>query len=83
MNVTVYSLPDCLKCEILKEWLKNNEIKFENKLFDTEAQTEFVMRNMFGDPPVLTCGNRMEPSDTLFSGEVLKEDYVREVLKNG
>jgi glutaredoxin len=83
MNVTVYSLPDCPKCEILKEWLKDNEIKYENKVFDTEAQTEFIMRNMFGDPPVLTYGNRIEPSGTLFSGEVLKEDFVREVLKNG
>jgi glutaredoxin len=83
MNVTVYSLPDCPKCEILKEWLKKNDIQFQDKWFDTEAQTEFVMRNMFGNPPILTCENRTEPSDALFSGEFLKEDYIQKVLKNG
>jgi glutaredoxin len=83
MNATVYSLPDCPKCDKLKEWMKENEIEFETKWFDTEAQTEFIMRNMFGNPPVLTFGDRVEPSEVLFEGEKLKEELVKEVLRSG
>jgi glutaredoxin len=83
MNTTVYSLPDCQKCDKLKEWMWTNDIEFETKWFDTDAQTEFIMRNMFGNPPILTCGDRVESSEALFNGETLKEELVKEVLSSG
>ena len=36
----VYSLPDCKKCEQLKEWMKERHLVFEAKWFDTEAQRD-------------------------------------------
>ncbi len=83
LNVRVYSLPDCPKCDKLKVWLKERGVEFEAKWFDTEAQTEFVMRNMFGNPPILEVGDRAEPAETLFEGEALIEARVMEVLNIG
>ncbi len=83
LNVRVYSLPDCPKCDKLKGWLKERGVEFEAKWFDTEAQTEFVMRNMFGNPPILEVGDRAEPAETLFEGEALIEAKVMEVLNIG
>jgi glutaredoxin len=80
MTVTVYSLPDCPKCDKLKAYLKSRGIEFKAKWFDTEAQADFIMMNMFGNPPVLATGERVEPSETLFEGEKLKEEVVFEML---
>ena len=82
MKVTVYSLPDCPKCEKLKDFLKGSDVDFEAMWFDTEAQTDFIMMNMFGNPPILTLGDnvRVEPSENLFDGDNLKQDLVLEAL---
>ena len=82
MKVTVYSLPDCPKCDKLKDFLKRSNVDFEARWFDTEAQTDFIMMNMFGNPPILTLGDnaRVEPSENLFEGEALKQELVLEAL---
>ncbi len=76
----VYSLPDCKKCEVLKKYMKEKGIPFEAKWFDTEAQTEFVMMNMFGNPPVLVMGDRLAAAEEMFPGGELNESVVRGVL---
>ncbi|HIH88622.1 TPA: NrdH-redoxin [Candidatus Bathyarchaeota archaeon] len=76
----VYSLPDCKKCEVLKAYMKEKGIPFEAKWFDTEAQTEFVMMNMFGNPPVLVLGDRVASAEDMFPGGVLSEGAVSGVL---
>jgi glutaredoxin len=83
MKVTVYSLPDCPKCEKLKEYLKKRGIDFDARWFDTEAQTEFIMMNMFGNPPIISAGSAVRPSEEMFEGYTLKEDKVAEVLDSG
>jgi glutaredoxin len=85
MKITVYSLPDCPKCDILKDYLKGHNIEFEVEWFDTNNQTDFVMMNMFGNPPILTLGDKekVSPSDELFEGNRLIEEKVREMLKLG
>ena len=82
MKVTVYSLPDCPKCDKLKEYLKKSNVDFEARWFDTEAQTDFIMLNMFGNPPILTMGEkaRVEPSENMFVNGELNKDFVLEVL---
>lgn len=82
MKITVYSLPDCPKCDKLKKYLEEHGVDFEARWFDTEAQTDFVMMNMFGNPPILTVGEnaRVEPSERLFEGMELRENLVLEVL---
>lgn len=81
MTITVYSLPDCPKCDKLKEYLKGQGFEYEAKWFDTEAQTDFIMKNIFGNPPILIVGERVEPSEKLFEGERLKEEILMEIIK--
>jgi glutaredoxin len=82
-KIRVYSLPDCPKCEVLKEWLKAEGFEFEAKWFDTEAQTDFIMMNFFDNPPILANGEIAKGAEALFEGERLKEDFVMEVLTIG
>jgi glutaredoxin len=76
----IYSLPDCHKCEQLKAYLKDKSIPFEAKWFDSEAQTDFVMRNIFGNPPILEVGDRYVASEEMFPGGMLSEGVVRDLL---
>ncbi len=82
-SVRVYSLPDCPHCEALKGWLRARGIDFEERPFDTEAQVEFVMRNIFGNPPILEVGLRALASEEIFIEEVLDEGLVLEVVRSG
>ena len=76
----VYTLPDCPKCDKLKGWLSEKQIDFDVKPFDTEAQTDFIMRNIFGNPPILELGEVFAPSEELFLNEKLDETKALEVL---
>ena len=76
----IYSLPDCHKCEELKAYLNENSIPFEAKWFDSESQTDFVMKNIFGNPPILEVGDHCLASEEMFPGGILSEDVVRDLL---
>jgi glutaredoxin len=76
----VYTLPDCPKCDKLKEWLINKDIEFEVREFDTKTHTDFLMRNVFGNPPYLEIGERAESSEYFFPQEELNEEKVMELL---
>jgi arsenate reductase-like glutaredoxin family protein len=82
-RATVYTLPDCTKCDKLKEWLADNNKDYESKSFTTEAQLEFIMKNMFGNPPILEVEERFASSEELFPNEILNEEKVLEVLDYG
>ena len=81
LRPSVYTLPDCPKCETLKGWLTEKGVDFDVKVFDTEIQLEFIMRNMFGNPPILEIGEKAAPSEELFPNEVLDEMKVEEFLE--
>jgi arsenate reductase-like glutaredoxin family protein len=82
-RATVYTLPDCAKCDTLKEWLADNEKDYESKSFTTEAQLEFIMKNLFGNPPFLEVEERVASSEELFPNDTLNEEKVLEVLGHG
>ena len=81
-NAKVYTLPDCPNCTKLKIWLKDHEIPYEEKLFDTNVQLDFIMKNMFGNPPILDVGSITLQSEELFSNEQLNEVKVKEALES-
>jgi glutaredoxin len=85
MKITVYSLPDCPKCDKLKKFLKSKDIEFSSEWFDTDNQADFVMMNVFGNPPILSLGEKekVKPSEELFEGEILNEERVLEMLNLG
>jgi arsenate reductase-like glutaredoxin family protein len=78
----VYTFPECPKCDTLKTWFERMEIEFEEKPYDTEAQLEFIMHNIFGDPPILEVCDKTIPSEELFVGEVLDEVKIKEVFES-
>ena len=78
----VYTLPNCYNCEVLKSWLKEHEVNFEEKPFDTNAQLELLMRNIFGNPPIFEVGSKILSSEELFLSEVLDEKKLWEVLNS-
>ena len=82
-GATVYTLPDCIKCDELKNWLEKKGEAYDTKNFTTEAQLEFIMKNMFGNPPILEMDERVASSEDLFPDEILDEEKVLEVLGHG
>jgi len=75
-SVIVYTLPNCSKCIILKEWLIDEGIDFQEKLLDTEAQTNLIMENVFGDPPILKVDSLVLVSERLFIDDVLNVSAI-------
>lgn len=75
-SVVVYTLPNCSKCIILKEWLTEEGIDFHEKLLDTEAQTNFIMENVFGDPPILKVNSLVLDSGRLFINDTLNVSAI-------
>ena len=69
----VYTLPECVRCEILKGFLHTNDIKFEQRRFDVAIQAEFIMENEFGDPPILLIRGQWATSKDLFDEYKLQE----------
>lgn len=82
-RATVYTLPDCPKCDELKSWLNEEGVEFDVRAFDTETQLEFIMRNVFGNPPILERGERFAPSEELFPNDALDEVKAKEILGSG
>jgi len=82
-RVTVFTLPDCVKCDELKDWLQEKGVDYDVKSFTTEVQLEFLMNNMFGNPPILEVGETAMPSEVMFPNEVLDEERVTEALGHG
>lgn len=78
----VFTLPDCPNCSKLKEWLDIHKVKFEEFSFDTEAQVDFIMKNVFGNPPLLEMGSKVMSSEELFVDEVLNEEKAWEMLRS-
>jgi len=78
----LYKLPDCPKCEILKDWLHKQNIRFDQRWFDVKVQTEFIMRNEFGDPPILVIKGVWITSRDLFDGYVLDEQKAHSFINS-
>ena len=75
MKVKVYSTPSCFFCKQLKEFLKENKIKFEevNVQEDQEAAMEMIQKTGQTGVPV-----------TEIDGKIIigfDEEKLREVLK--
>ncbi|MBS7637983.1 hypothetical protein KEJ49_03720 [Candidatus Bathyarchaeota archaeon] len=76
----VYTLPQCHRCEEVKRWLREHGIGFEERLMDTEARVELIMKNIFGDPPIIELGTKTISYEEYFNGETLDEERLMEVL---
>jgi len=83
MDVTIYTIPGCHRCNVLKEFLKTQSVQFKEKTFGTEAQVELIMMNVFSDPPVLEINGEILTPNKMFDGdEKLREDVVLRFLNS-
>lgn len=64
--ITVYSKHNCVQCEMTKEFLKQNNVKFkEVNVFEDEEALELIKLHGFQRLPVVT---RNDSFDFAFSG---------------
>ncbi len=67
-KIIVYSTKKCVRCKILKSWLRRNGLSFvEKDLDNSDVMTDLVMRNLVVlSAPALETENRFFLSDQIF-----------------
>lgn len=72
--VTVYSKPNCVQCEMTKEFLKQNNIEFEEvNVFENEEALELIQLHGFERLPVVTRNNSFDFAFSGFQNDLLDE----------
>ncbi|MBS7620028.1 hypothetical protein KEJ21_05220 [Candidatus Bathyarchaeota archaeon] len=61
----------------MKKHIKELGKSFEEKVFNTETQVELIMKNVFGNPPILEVGSKIFSSEDLFHNDVLNEEKLK------
>ena len=72
--ITVYSKPKCVQCEMTKEFLKANNVKFEEvNVFEEEEALELIQLHGFKRLPVVTRNNSFDFAFSGFQIDLLDE----------
>ena len=72
--ITVYSKPKCVQCEMTKEFLKANNVKFEEvNVFEEEEALELIQLHGFQRLPVVTRNNSFDFAFSGFQIDLLEE----------
>ncbi len=81
--ITVYSLPICPNCNVLKNTLKGRDIEFEEKDLDTpETKTKLLMAGVFTVvAPVLQINNTFYVYNQIFNESGAVKDEILQELK--
>jgi glutaredoxin len=80
--LTLYTLENCLNCEILKEYLEKKGIPFaEQDMASADSLTDLRVNGVFVmEAPVLRGGDTFLTSEDLFSRGALQEGILDRVL---
>lgn len=81
-RVVVYSTPLCPNCRVLKTWLKEQGIPFEERdLSETDVQAELILHNVFDTTtPILEVDGKFYSSARMFEGGTFRKDYLNSIL---
>lgn len=72
--IKVYSKPKCVQCEMTKEFLKQNNVKFEEvNVFEEEEALELIQLYGFKRLPVITRNNNFDFAFSGFQIDLLDE----------
>lgn len=72
--ITVYSKPKCVQCEMTKEFLKQNNVEFEEvNVFEDEEALELIQLHGFQRLPVVTRNNSFDFAFSGFQIDLLDE----------
>lgn len=80
--VIVYTLEDCPNCELLKEYLTERGIPYqEENMGSAGPLTELRLHGVFvREAPVLRIGDRFLTSQNLFKGGDIQKDSLSGIL---
>jgi glutaredoxin len=78
-KLVIYTLEYCPNCEVVKEYLKRNQIPFDERNMATaESLTELRINGVFvNEAPVLQGPGGFLTTRDLFSRGTLQEDRIR------
>nr|DAY28598.1 MAG TPA: glutaredoxin-like protein [Caudoviricetes sp.] len=72
--IKVYSKPKCVQCKMTKEFLKQNNVEFEEvNVFEDEEALELIKLHGFQRLPVVTRNNSFDFAFSGFQIDLLEE----------
>lgn len=77
-DIIIYTLENCTKCILLKNFFKNKKIIYKEKnMLDINSLTELAYNNIFTNTaPILQINNNFYTDDLLFNGESINEEFI-------
>ncbi|HUU75562.1 MAG TPA: glutaredoxin family protein [Methanoregulaceae archaeon] len=83
IDVIIYTLEFCPNCELLKEYLKNQEIPFsEQDMSSAESLTDLRVNGVFvQEAPVLRKDSRFLTSVEMFHTGTIREDVIKKLIE--
>jgi glutaredoxin len=81
--IVVYTTNGCIRCDMLKKWLKNKDAIFEEKnLEDVDVMTELVMRNLVVlSAPALEIEGTVYTENQIFESNGLISPYFSKLFE--
>ncbi len=70
-EIVVFTLPVCPRCEVVKEWLENEDVEFvEMSMESAEGITELRVNGCFAmEAPVVKYGDKFLEESELFDAD--------------
>jgi len=83
IDVIIYTLEFCPNCELLKEYLKNQEIPFsEQDMSSAESLTDLRVNGVFvQEAPVLRKDSGFLTSVEMFHTGTIREDVIKKLIE--
>lgn len=74
MNITIYTLPNCVQCDMTKRMLKQKNVEYSEVDLSTNEEASNMVKEMgYKSAPVVVVGNKH------WSG--FKLDKIKELIK--
>jgi glutaredoxin len=83
-DVIIYTLPVCPNCHVLRQSLKEHNVKFDECDLDSpKSRTALLMNGIFTTTaPVLQINNRFLTYDQLFDDEKINIDLIMNLVES-
>lgn len=81
-QIVLYTLPDCARCELLKQTLSQMNVEYQiERMTSPAAQTDLLSNGVFVlSAPVLRINNTFLTINELFVGDVLNKQTLEAAL---
>jgi arsenate reductase-like glutaredoxin family protein len=78
----VYTSEGCIRCRVLKKWMKNMNVEFEEKdIGNAEVMADLIMRDTYIlSSPALEVKGAVYTEDEIFDTDRIAEDKLLKIL---